>query len=55
MAVEQDGRRLWFVHVYPQPPAIGFESVLHVERPATHAQGRIRADNKDGATRIQRS
>ena len=29
--------------------AIGLEPVLDVERPAVHAQCRIRADNEDGA------
>ena len=51
MRVEQDGGRLRFVHVYPQPLAIVLEPVLHVESAAAHAQCGVRADDKDGAAR----
>jgi hypothetical protein len=55
MRVEQDGGRLRLIDVDPQAHEIGLEPVLDVERPAAHAQGRVRADDKDLAAHIQRS
>jgi hypothetical protein len=55
VGVEQDGGRLLVVNVDPDANAIFAEPVLHVESPAAHAQGRVRADDKDGAADIQRS
>jgi hypothetical protein len=53
--VEQDGGRLRLIDVDPHAHSVGLEPLLDVERPAAHAQRRVRADDKDGADHTQRS
>jgi hypothetical protein len=55
VGVEQDGRRLRLVDIYPDMNAIPARPVLDVESAAAHAQGRVRAGDKDRAAHIQRS
>ena len=47
--VEQDGGRFFFVDIDPDVNAILARPVFDVESAAAHAQGRVRADDKDGA------
>ena len=49
MGVEQDGGGLRLVDVDPHAHAVGLEPLLDVERAAAHAQGGVRADDKDDA------
>jgi hypothetical protein len=55
MRVEQDGGRLRLIDVDPHAHEIGLEPVLDVKRPAAHTQGRVRADDEDGAADARRS
>ena len=55
MRVEQDGGRLRLIDIDPDVNAILARPVFDVESAAAHAQGGVRADDKDGAAHVQRS
>jgi len=53
--MKQDGGRFRLIDIDPHAHEIGLEPVLDDERPASHAQGRVRPDDKDKGAPIQRS
>jgi hypothetical protein len=55
MRIEQDGGRLRLIDIDPDVREGADLPMRDVERPAAHAQGRVRADDKDGAAHIPRS
>jgi hypothetical protein len=55
VGVEEDGGRLRLIDIDPEVSVILARPVFDVESAAAHAQGRVRADDKDGATVIVRS
>ena len=54
MGVEKDGCGFFFVDVDPDVNAILARPVFDVESAAAHPQGRVRANDKDGAAHTER-